>query len=101
VAELGRATVRRPDPGALWWWLDGGRPEQLLTPALRQATLDVLELGADAAAWIGEPDGGVARLTGYRASAQLPPELVALQARLAARTPGSPRPRLAAVDEAR
>lgn len=86
----------RPDPGALWYWLRNGRLEQLLTPALRQTTLDVLELGTDAAAWLAEPDGGIARLTGYRASAQLPPELVALQTRLATHIPGKgPRLRVA------
>jgi hypothetical protein len=84
--------MRAADPGALWWWLRGTQVEQLLTPDLRQATLDVFELGADAAAFLAQPDGGAGWLTGYHPALGVPPALAALLERVARRTPGT-RPR--------
>jgi hypothetical protein len=84
------------DDGALWTWLRDGRVCELHSAAVRQATLDIIELGVDVAATLDEDDGGVWRLLGYRASTPRPPALDELLERLASRTPGS-RPDLRVV----
>jgi hypothetical protein len=82
--------------GPLWTWLQDGRQVRLHSSQTRQPCLDVIELGVDAAATLGEDDGGVWRLLGYRATRPRPPALDELLERLATRTPGS-RPSLRVV----
>lgn len=74
------------------WWTNGVS-ESTSWPDLLQARLDVLELGLRPACSLADPDGGLARATGWRAPSELPVELQQALARIRASNPSTRQPR--------